>query len=72
MPKLQQRTQIDSDQARGFMILNALPDDDDWEFERLSNWEQEFISDLRSRQERLVLTGPMLDKLEQIWGKMNG
>ena len=54
------------------MMLNALPDEDDWEWERLSEWEQNFLPSIRQQfAKKGVLTEAQYQPLERIWEKMN-
>lgn len=66
------RNHNEGDRERALMILDGLPEEDDPEFDELTQWEQEFIADLRDRLAKygkLNVTGPLLDKLEEIWNK---
>lgn len=55
------------------MILNALPKEDDWEFQRLSKWEQGFLPSVRQYfTKKKTLTDNQYQNLERIWTKMNG
>lgn len=54
------------------MILNALPDEEDWEWERLSEFEQTFLPSVQQQFSRKdTLSEKQYQILERIWEKMN-
>ena len=54
------------------MILSTLPAEDDWEWERLSEFEQTFLPSVR---QQFALKGVLSEKqyqvLERLWEKAN-
>lgn len=58
--------------ARIELILSCLPDEKDWEWERLSEWEQKFLPSVRQQFARKgILSEAQYQPLESIWKKMN-
>ena len=57
---------------RCHMILSTLPAEDDWEWERLSEFEQTFLPSVR---QQFALKGVLSEKqyqvLERLWEKAN-
>ena len=52
------------------MILTGLPDEDDYEFEKLSEWEQSFLTSVRDQFERKgTVSEKQYQVLERIWDK---
>lgn len=57
---------------RAAMYLAGLPDPDDGEMERLSEWEQRFLSSARSQfKQKGTLSEKQFQVLERMWDKMN-
>lgn len=53
-----------------WMMLRGLPDEEDSEFENLSEWEQEFVSSIREQFERKgTLSINQEERLEEIYAK---
>ncbi len=54
------------------MMLKSLPDEDDWEWERLSEFEQTFLPSARQQFSRKgALSEKPYQILERIWEKVN-
>ncbi len=54
------------------MILNTLPHEGDFEFERLNRWEQTFLPSVRRQfTKKRTLTDLQYENLERLWTKMN-
>lgn len=57
---------------RIMMILNTLPHEGDFEFERLNRWEQTFLPSVRRQfTKKRTLTDLQYENLERLWTKMN-
>ena len=57
---------------RAEMILTTLPEPTDFEFHRLSEWEQTFLISVRQQyQSKNTMSDKQYDTLEKIWTKMN-
>lgn len=57
---------------RAAMYIAGLPDPEEWEMQRLSDWEQGFLLSVRVQfKMKGTLTEKQFQALERIWDKMN-
>ena len=54
------------------MILHTLPEPADWEYQPLSDWEQNFLISVRQQmRQKGAVSEKQYEILEQLWKKLN-